>query len=188
MRRTSFLTDDELSYNKPPSQKYLMDHRHGEPHTTDQGVRGSLNALAFSATIHCFIGCAIGEVLGMVLGTALDWNNATTVAVSIVLAFAFGYAFTLGPLLKGGVQLQTAFGLAFASDTLSITVMEIVDNLVVLLIPGAMTAGLSEILFWGSLALSLILAFIAAFPVNRWLIGLGRGHALVHAHHQKAAP
>ena len=116
MRRTSFLTDDELSYNKPPSQKYLMDHRHGEPHTTDQGVRGSLNALAFSATIHCFIGCAIGEVLGMVVGTAQNWNNSTTIAVSIVLAFAFGYAFTLGPLLKGGVQLQCALAVKAVND------------------------------------------------------------------------
>src|SRR5437764_8919870 len=98
-----------------------MDHRQGELHTTDQGVRGSLNALAFSATIHCFIGCAIGEVLGMVLGTGLDWNNSTTIAVSIVLAFIFGYAFTLGPLLRGGVQLRAALGLAFESDILSIT-------------------------------------------------------------------
>jgi uncharacterized protein DUF4396 len=163
-----------------------MEHLHGDPHTTDHGTGGSLNALALSATTHCFIGCAIGEVLGMVLGTVLDWNNSTTIAVSIVLAFIFGYAFTLGPLLRGGVQLRTAVGLAFASDTLSITVMEIVDNMIILLIPGAMTAGLSDILFWGSLTLSLILAFIAAFPVNRWLIRLGRGHALVHAHHQKA--
>lgn len=163
-----------------------MEHTHSEPQTTDHDARVSLNALALSATIHCFIGCAIGEVLGMALGTGLDWNNSTTIAVSIVLAFIFGYAFTLGPLLKGGVQLRTAVGLAFASDTLSITVMEIVDNTVILFIPGAMSAGLSDILFWGSLALSLILAFIAAFPVNRWLIRLGHGHALVHAHHQKA--
>src|SRR5437016_8414751 len=138
MRRTSFLTDDELSYNKPPSQKYIMEHPHGDPQTTDHDARGSLNALAFSATIHCFIGCAIGEVLGMVLGTGLQWNNATTIAVSIVLAFVFGYAFTLGPLLKGGVQLRTALGLAFASDTLSITVMEIVDKMFFLFIQGTM--------------------------------------------------
>ena len=160
-----------------------MEHLHGDPQSTDHGARVSLNALAFSATAHCFIGCATGEVLGMVLGTGLDWNNSTTIVVSIVLAFIFGYAFTLVPLLKGGVQLRTAAGLAFASDTLSITVMEIVDNMVILFIPGAMTAGLSDILFWGSLALSLILAFIAAFPVNRALIARGRGHAVVHAYH-----
>jgi hypothetical protein len=163
-----------------------MEHTHGDPQTTDHGAGASLNALAFSATTHCLTGCAIGEVLGMVVGTALNWNNATTIAVSTALAFIFGYAFTFGPLLKNGVELRTALGLAFASDTLSIAVMEVVDNTVILLIPGAMTAGLSDILFWGSLALSLILAFIAAFPVNRWLIRLGRGHALVHAYHQKA--
>ena len=163
-----------------------MEHTRGDPQTTNHGARASLNALAFSATTHCFTGCAIGEVLGMVLGTALQWNNVTTIVISIVLAFIFGYAFTLGPLLTSGVEFRTAVGLALASDTVSITVMEIVDNAVVLLIPGAMNAGLSDVLFWGSLALSLVLAFIVAFPVNRWLIRMGRGHALVHAHHQKA--
>jgi hypothetical protein len=139
--------------------------------------------LAVSATIHCLTGCAIGEVLGMVMGVAFGWSNAATVALSVVLAFLFGYSMTLWPLFAGGMSFRMAAGLALASDTLSITVMEIVDNVVVLMIPGAMDAGLSSLLFWGSLALSLAVAFIAALPVNRWLISRGRGHALVHAHH-----
>jgi uncharacterized protein DUF4396 len=146
--------------------------------------RGSLNGLAFSATVHCLTGCSIGEVLGMVIGTALSWGNWPTVALSVVLAFLFGYAFTLVPLLRASIAVSTALGLAFAPDTLSITIMEIVDNAVMLVIPGAMEAGLGSPLFWGSLAVSLILAGIAAFPANRWLIARGRGHALVHhAHH-----
>ncbi len=139
--------------------------------------------LAVSATIHCLTGCAIGEVFGMVMGVAFGWSNAATVALSVVLAFFFGYSMTLWPLFAGGMTFRVAAGLALASDTLSITVMEIVDNAVVLMIPGAMDAGLSSLLFWGSLALSLGVAFIAALPVNRWLISRGRGHALVHAHH-----
>ena len=146
--------------------------------------RGSLNGLAFSATVHCLTGCSIGEVLGMMIGTALSWGNWPTVALSVVLAFLFGYAFTLVPLLRASIAVSTALGLAFASDTLSITIMEIVDNAVMLIIPGAMEAGLGSPLFWGSLAVSLILAGIAAFPANRWLIARGQGHALVHhAHH-----
>lgn len=142
----------------------------------------SLNRLAFSATVHCLTGCAIGEVLGMVLGTAWGWGNGATIALAVALAFAFGYAFTILPLLRA-MSLKAAAGLALASDTASITVMEIVDNAIMLLIPGAMDAGLSDLLFWVSLAFALIIAGIAAFPVNRWLIKRGRGHALVHAHH-----
>ena len=119
----------------------------------------------------------------MVMGVAFGWNNATTVALSVVLAFLFGYSMTLWPLFAGGMTFRMAAGLALASDTLSIMVMEIVDNIVVLMIPGAMDAGLNSLLFWGSLALSLAVAFIAALPVNRWLISRGRGHALIHAHH-----
>ena len=145
--------------------------------------QSSLNRLAFSATVHCLTGCSIGEVLGMVIGTALGWSNWPTVALSVVLAFAFGYLFTLVPLLRAGIATGAALGLAFASDTASITVMEIVDNAIMLLIPGAMDAGLASPLFWGSLIVSVILAGIAAFPVNRWLITRGRGHALVHRHH-----
>jgi hypothetical protein len=117
-----------------------------------------------------------------VIGTWRGWGNWTTMALAIVLAYVFGYTFTLGPLVTGGIMLKTALGLAFVADTLSITVMEIVDNGVILVIPGATDAGLGDILFWGSLALSLAVAWVAAFPVNRWLIARGRGHAVVHAH------
>lgn len=143
----------------------------------------SLNRLAFSATAHCLTGCSIGEVLGMMMGTAFGWGNWATVAVSILLAFLFGYSLTLLPLFRAKLPAATALGLAFAADTLSITVMEIVDNAVMLVIPGAMEAGLAEPLFWGSLLFSLVLAGAAAFPVNRWLITRGRGHAVLHAHH-----
>jgi Domain of unknown function (DUF4396) len=122
-------------------------------------------------------------VLGFVIGTWQGWGDLETIALAIGLAYVFGYAFTLGPLLRSGIAVGTALGLAFAADTLSITVMEIVDNAVVLVIPGAMDAGLGDFLFWGSLAFALVVAWVAAFPVNRWLIARGRGHAVVHAHH-----
>jgi hypothetical protein len=157
-------------------------HHQHEHHGIEE-EKASLTGLAVSATIHCLTGCAIGEVLGMVIGLALGWGNAGTVALSVVLAFFFGYSMALWPLLAGGMKFGTAARLALASDTLSITVMEIVDNTVVLLIPGAMDAGLTSLLFWASLALSLAVAFMAALPVNRWLISKGRGHALVHVHH-----
>ena len=146
----------------------------------------SLNRLAFSATAHCLTGCAIGEVLGMVIGTALGWNDWQTIAIAVVLAFLFGYSFTLVPLVplvRAGVVLATAVPIAFAADTVSITVMEIVDNAIMVLIPGAMEAGLDNFRFWGSLAVSLLIAGAAAFPVNRSLIARGRGHAVVHEHH-----
>ena len=155
----------------------------GHDHQTSNDP--SLNRSAFQATVHCLAGCAIGEVLGLVIGLALGLGNASSIALAVTLAFVFGYAFTLQPLLAGAVPFRRALSLALASDTLSITVMEIVDNAVVLVIPGAMDAGLSSLLFWTSLALSLALAFVAAFPVNRWLISQGRGHALVHAHHHE---
>ena len=145
----------------------------------------SLNRTAWSATLHCLTGCAIGEVIGMVIGTWLGWANAATVAVSTVLAFFFGYTLTIRPLLTTGMGFRLAAGLAFASDTASITVMEIVDNLVMVVIPGAMNATLGSFLFWASLVLSLALAAIAAFPVNRWLISRGRGYAVLHAHHHQ---
>ena len=143
----------------------------------------SLNRVAFSATAHCLTGCAIGEVLGLVIGTILGWGNAATIVLAVVLAFFFGYSLTMLPLLRSGLALATALPLAFASDTLSITIMEIVDNLIVLLIPGAMDAGLGSLLFWGSLVFALAVAFVAAFPVNRWLIARGKGHAVVHEYH-----
>jgi Domain of unknown function (DUF4396) len=142
-----------------------------------------LNRLAFSATAHCLTGCAIGEILGLVLATTFGWGNALSIAVATALAFLFGYSFTLVPLLRAGIAVGAAIGLALASDTLSIVVMEIVDNAVILIWPGAMDAGLRDLLFWGSLAISLVIAFVAAFPVNRALIARGRGHAVMHAHH-----
>ena len=143
----------------------------------------SRNRTAFSATLHCLTGCAIGEVLGVVMGTALGWSTVTTIALAIVLAFFFGYGLTMLPLVRSGMALGAALPLAFASDTLSITVMEIVDNLIIVVIPGAMDAGLGSLLFWGSLAFALAVAFVAAFPVNRYLISRGKGHAVVHKHH-----
>jgi Domain of unknown function (DUF4396) len=143
----------------------------------------SLNRLAFAATWHCLTGCAIGEVLGLVIATALGFGNFASIALAVVLAFFFGYALTLRPLLSGGVPFRRAARVALAADTISIAVMEIVDNAFVLLVPGAMAAGLSDSLFWWSLGVSLAIAFVAAFPVNRALIARGRGHAVVHAYH-----
>jgi Domain of unknown function (DUF4396) len=145
----------------------------------------SLSRTAFSATVHCLTGCAIGEVLGMVIGTAFRWSNHATIALSILLAFFFGYALTVRPLLASGLGLRAAARLALAADTISIAIMEIVDNAIMLVIPGAMDAGLGTVLFWGSLSVSLVIAGVAAFPVNRWLIARGRGHAVVHAVHQR---
>lgn len=143
----------------------------------------SLNRLAVSATTHCLTGCAIGEVLGLVIATALGWGDAASIAIAVGLAFVFGYGLTMLPLLRSGMTFLAATGLALAADTLSITVMEVVDNSVMLLIPGAMDAGLATLRFWGSLALALAIAWLAAFPVNRWLIARGLGHAKVHEHH-----
>jgi len=153
-------------------------HSHAGPHAGP-----SLNRLAFSATVHCLTGCAIGEVLGMIVGTALGWSDAATIAASILLAFFFGYGLTSLPLLRAGLSLRRTVPLAFASDTLSISTMEIVDTLIILLIPGAMAAGLGDALFWGSLAVALVIAGAFAFPVNRWLLARGKGHAVVHAYH-----
>lgn len=147
----------------------------------DKGA--SLNRLAFSATAHCLTGCAIGEVLGMVIGTALGWGDFATIALAVVLAFFFGYSLTMLPLLRSGMALAAVLPLAFAADTLSITVMETVDNAIMLMVPGAMEAGLTSLLFWGSLAFALAVAFVVAFPVNRYLISRGKGHAVVHEHH-----
>ena len=144
----------------------------------------TLNRTAFSATLHCLTGCSIGEVLGMVIGSALGWGNFATIALAVVLAFIFGYGLTMLPLLRSGMALGAALPLAFASDTLSITVMEVVDNLIMLVIPGAMEAGLGSLVFWGSLAVALAIAFVAAYPVNRYLIARGKGHAVVHEHHE----
>jgi hypothetical protein len=162
-----------------------MDHHaHGhDHHAHDAHPPQSLNRLAASATTHCLTGCAIGEVLGVVIGTALGWRNLPTIALAVGLAFLFGYSFTMVPLLRSGIVLGTAVGLALAADTISIAVMEIVDNGVLLLVPGAMEAGLDSFLFWGSLAFALAVAWVVTFPVNRALIARGRGHAVVHEHH-----
>src|SRR4051794_7430936 len=148
-----------------------------------QTAPGNLNKLAFSATAHCLTGCAIGEILGMVLATWWGLANAPSIALSIVLAFFFGYTLTSLPLLRSGMGLRQVAPLAFASDTASITVMEIVDNLFILLVPGAIAAELDDPLFWWSLAVALLIAGVVAFPLNRWLIKRGRGHAVMHAHH-----
>jgi hypothetical protein len=146
-----------------------MEHRTASP-----------SRLALSATIHCLTGCAIGEVLGLVIASQLGWDDVPSILLAIVLAFVFGYSLTLRPLLSSGVALGSAMGLAFAADTLSITVMEIVDNAIILVIPGAMDAGITDPLFWASLVVGLTIAGVAAFPVNRWLIEHGRGHAVLH--------
>ena len=160
-------------------------HHHQEHHAEHDHASGkaSLNRISLMATVHCLTGCAIGEVAGMVIGTALGWGNLATIALAFVLAFVFGYALTAVPLLRAGFTVPAAARLALASDTASITVMEIVDNLLMWLIPGAMDAPLDSVLFWVSLAVSLVIAGVVAFPVNRWLIARGRGHAVVHAHH-----
>ena len=147
------------------------------------GSGESLNRLAFSATLHCLTGCSIGEVLGMIIGSALGWGNLGTIALAVVLAFFFGYMLTMFPLLRSGMEFRNALRLALAADTITITIMEIVDNAIILAVPGAMDAGISEILFWGSLAFALLVAGVATFPVMRWLISRGRGHAVVHKHH-----
>ena len=153
------------------------------PHAQHPHQSTSLTRSAVQATLHCLTGCAIGEVLGMVLATAFGWGNAASIAVSVVLAFFFGYALTLRPVLAAGVPLRRAFGLAVASDTVSIGTMELVDNAFILVVPGALAAGLADALFWWSLAVSLAIAFALTFPVNRALIARGRGHAVMHELH-----
>jgi Domain of unknown function (DUF4396) len=155
----------------------IADRAHHHPLPTEGGA---LTAVAASATLHCLTGCAIGEVAGVAIGTAAGFSDFGTIALAIGLAFLFGYGLTSLPLLRAGLALAAVIPIAFASDTLSIAVMEIVDNLILLLIPGAMDAGLDTVLFWGSLAFALAVAGLFAFPVNRYLIARGKGHAAVH--------
>ena len=150
---------------------------------TQRPTGTALTRLAVSATLHCLTGCAIGEVLGMVIGTALGWSDVQTIVLAVALAFVFGYSFTIGPVMRSGLSLRAAIPVALAADTVSITVMEIVDNAIMLTVPGAMEAHLDSPLFWGSLAFALAVAFVVTVPVNRWLISRGKGHAVVHAHH-----
>ncbi|MGW4164560.1 DUF4396 domain-containing protein [Streptomyces sp. NPDC004788] len=158
------------------------DHGHGHDHRGHGHGRVSWS-MAAQATLHCLTGCAIGEVLGMIVGTAFGWGNAPTMVLAIVLAFFFGYTLTLRGILKAGVDFKTAFKVALAADTLSIAVMEIIDNGVIALWPGAMDAHLSDALFWITLAISLLVAFLLTTPVNKWMIGRGKGHAVVHQYH-----
>jgi hypothetical protein len=146
-----------------------------------------LNRLSLSATAHCLTGCAIGEVLGMVLATWWGWHDAPSIALAVALAFFFGYLLTTLPLLRSGLTLREAAPLALASDTASIATMEVVDNLIMVLVPGAMAAGLGDPLFWGALTVALLVAGAVAWPLNGWLIARGRGHAVVHAHHGHAS-
>ena len=154
-----------------------MSHAHHTP-------SADVTRLALDATRHCLTGCAIGEIVGLLVSGAVGLTTEASIVAGIVLAFVFGYSFTFVPLLRGGMALGRALGVTLAADTISIVVMEVVDNLIVLLVPGAMAAGLDDPLFWGSLAVGLAIAFAAAFPVNRWLIARGRGHALAHGAHR----
>ena len=161
---------------------HRLDHHH--EHAAASAAAGTaLTRLAISATLHCLTGCAIGEVLGMVLGTWWGWSDGATIALAVGLAFVFGYALTITPVLRSGLPLRQAVKVALAADTVSILTMEIVDNAIMLSIPGAMDSGLTSPLFWGALAVALAVAFVVTVPVNRWLISRGRGHAVVHAVH-----
>jgi Domain of unknown function (DUF4396) len=165
--------------NEDSTDKHFHDEARAQAHAAGM----SLSRLAFTATAHCLSGCATGEILGLVIGTALNWTTGPTIGLAVVLAFLFGYAFTIIPLLRAGLALGAVMKLALAADTASILIMEIVDNAIMLIIPGAMDAGLDSGLFWISLAAALLIAGAAAFPVNRWLISRGKGHAVVHEHH-----
>ena len=163
-----------------------MDHTgHHHDHSAHHGhaAAGASWGTAVKATLHCLLGCAIGEILGMVIGTALGWGNLPTMALAITLAFLFGYSFTLFAVRRAGVSLKQAFKVALAADTVSIAVMELVDNGIIALVPGAMDAHLSDALFWSALLGGFVVAFVVTTPVNKWLIGRGKGHAAVHAYH-----
>jgi len=157
-------------------------HQHGHTAATAPGNAVTWKAAA-QATLHCLTGCAIGEVLGMVIGTSLGLHNAATVVLSIALAFVFGYALTMRGVLRAGVVFAVALKVALAADTVSILVMEILDNAIMVAIPGAMDAGLASPVFWGSLAFALAAAFVLTVPINRWMISRGKGHAVVHEYH-----
>ncbi|MEV4894372.1 DUF4396 domain-containing protein [Nonomuraea sp. NPDC055795] len=162
------------------------EHGHGAHDAHGHGAHGhgaTTWKMAALATLHCLTGCAIGEVLGMVIGTALGWGNVATIALAVGLAFVFGYALTMVGVLKAGLTFKQALKVALAADTVSILVMEIVDNGVMVIVPGAMDAGLASGLFWGALAFAFVVAFLVTTPVNKWLIGKGKGHAVVHAYH-----
>ena len=154
--------------------------RGGHEHHAMPTSGPALTSVAVSATLHCLTGCAIGEIVGMAISSALNFSDLASVVISVLLAFVFGYGLTSMPLLRAGLALAAVIPIALASDTFSIATMEVVDNAIVVAIPGALNAGLGSLLFWGSLAFSLAIAFVAAVPVNRWLIARGQGHAAVH--------
>jgi len=153
---------------------------HNDSHTDGS----ALNGLAASATLHCLTGCALGEVVGLLIGTALGLGNVPTIALAVGLAFLFGYSLSTLPLLRSGIALRAALGVVLAADTLSIAVMEVVDNAVMAGIPGAMDSGLVNPVFWIGMIIALAAAFVAAFPVNRFLLARGKGHALTHQFHE----
>ncbi|MDQ1011310.1 multisubunit Na+/H+ antiporter MnhG subunit [Streptomyces sp. V4I23] len=180
---------DHATHGQAAQDPHGGHHDHAAHHGHDQSAHahhggGKVSwSMAAKATLHCLTGCAIGEVLGMIIGTSLGWGNAPTMALAIVLAFFFGYSLTLWAVVRAGLGLKAAIGVALAADTLSITVMEIVDNGVLLLVPGAMDAHLADGLFWGALAFAFLIAFLVTTPVNKWMIGRGKGHAVVHQYH-----
>ncbi|MEV7243657.1 DUF4396 domain-containing protein [Streptomyces sp. NPDC093248] len=173
---------DHTAYTE---HQHQHQHQQGQGHDHGSGHgHGSASwAMAAQATLHCLTGCAIGEVLGMIIGTAAGWGNLPTTLLAIVLAFFFGYSLTMRGVLRAGVDLRTAIRVALAADTLSIAVMELIDNGVILVWPSAMDATLADALFWVSLAVSLVIAFVVTTPVNKWTIGRGKGHAVVHQYH-----
>ena len=162
----------------------MDDRHHDHQHTATAPAPATATwGVAASATLHCLTGCAIGEVLGMVIGTSVGLHSAATVVLSVALAFLFGYALTMRGVLRAGVDVRTALKVALAADTVSIAIMELLDNAFILAVPGAMNAGLTSVLFWASLAGSLVVAFLLTTPVNRWMISRGKGHAVVHQYH-----
>ncbi|MFE5027097.1 DUF4396 domain-containing protein [Streptomyces sp. NPDC056656] len=173
-----------MKHETHAGHEHHADHEQHEHAHAGHGGLGKVSwSTAAQATLHCLTGCAIGEVLGMIIGTAFGWGNVPTMILAIVLAFFFGYALTLRGILKAGVDFRTAFRVALAADTLSIAVMELIDNGVIALWPNAMDAHLADGLFWGALAASLAIAFVVTTPVNKWMIGRGKGHAVVHQYH-----
>ncbi|WP_329574066.1 DUF4396 domain-containing protein [Streptomyces sp. NBC_01361] len=173
-----------MKHETHAGHEHHADHeQHEHAHAGHGGLDKVSWSMAAQATLHCLTGCAIGEVLGMVIGTAFGWGNVPTMILAIALAFFFGYALTLRGILKAGVDFRTAFRVALAADTLSIAVMELIDNGVIVLWPNAMDAHLADGLFWGALAASLAIAFVVTTPVNKWMIGRGKGHAVVHQYH-----
>ena len=163
--------------------EHVSTHQHETHAPTGAAASPASWQTAISATLHCLTGCAIGEVLGMVLATWWGWGNGASIVLAIVLAFFFGYLLTFTSVRRHGLSVREAIGIAIAADTVSIVVMEIIDNAFIVVLPGAMDAGLADALFWGSLVAALAIAFVVTVPVNRWMIGRGRGHAVVHSMH-----